>query len=321
MRSDLAEAEQWALAISGSDRLTVQAFDDAKRGGSPGIRGGSLADLWPWVEARQAAGCGIFGTVNATPDGYRQAADVTHVRALFVDFDGKEPDRQWHLEPSMIVRSGRGLHAYWTLDPWPVANAAEFKDAQHRLARHYGSDPAVCDLPRVMRLAGTWHQKGEPFMVTIVDQTGEVYHPADVLAGIAPMPEPAPRVRVDMRTVGGEVDLASLDIVALCRDAGLNPRETGTGHRGDRKWAITCPWVAEHTGGAQGDTSTMIWERGAGWPAFLCKHSHCEHRRLFDLLARLNVSVVARHAGVKPSRRAEAAEARLAVIERGMPWS
>jgi hypothetical protein len=202
-----------------------------------------------------------------------------------------------------------------------VANAAEFKDAQHRLARHYGSDPAVCDLPRVMRLAGTWHQKGEPFMVTIVDQTGEVYHPADVLAGIAPMPEPVPRVRVDMRTVGGEVDLASLDIVALCRDAGLNPRETGTGHRGDRKWAITCPWVAEHTGGAQGDTSTMIWERGAGWPAFLCKHSHCEHRRLFDLLARLNVSVVARHAGVKPSRRAEAAEARLAVIERGMPWS
>lgn len=321
MRADLNLAEQWAWAIAGGERLTVQVFDDAKRGARAEIRGGALCELWPWIEARQADGCGVFGTVNATPDGYRQAADVTHVRALFVDFDGKEPDRPWHLEPTMIVQSGRGIHAYWSLDPWPVANAAEFKDAQKRLAKHYGSDPAVCDLPRVMRLAGTWHQKGVPFLVHLPQVSGAVYHPSEVLAGIATLPVERPRARVDLRTVGGEVDLATLDIVALCRDAGLNPRMAGVGDKGDPQWAIDCPWRSEHTGGAQGATSTMVWERGGGWPAFTCKHAHCFDRRLYDLLGRLGVSVVARHTGVKPSRRAEMASDRLAVAERGLPWN
>ena len=321
MHCDLNQAEQWAFALTGGSRLTVQVFDDAKRGAKPAIRGGELRDLWPWVQERQGEGCGVFGTVNATPDGYRQAADVTHVRALFVDFDGKDPDRQWHLEPSMIVQSGRGIHAFWALDPWPVANAAEFKDAQHRLARYYGSDPAVCDLPRVMRLPGTWHQKALPFLVHIPQLSGVTYHPAEVLAGVDVLPAPHKRPKVDMRVVGGEVDLASLDIVALCRDAGLSPREAGFGEKGDRQWAIECPWRADHTGGAQGATSTMIWERGGGWPAFACKHAHCFDRRIMDVLTRLGVSVVARHAGTKPSRRAGEALDRLAVSERGMPWN
>lgn len=320
MLCDLHLAEQWAWAIAGADRLTVQVFDDAKRGARAEIRGGALADLWPWIEARQADGCGVFGTVNATPDGYREGRDVTHVRALFVDFDGKDPDRQWHLPPTMIVQSGRGIHAFWALDPWPVANAGEFKDAQHRLARHYGSDPAVCDLPRVMRLPGTWHQKGLPFLVHIPQLGTDTYHPAEVLAGVDTLPEPHKRPKVDMRVVGGEVDLASLDIVALCRDAGLSPREAGFGDKGDRQWAIECPWRADHTGGAQGATSTMIWERGGGWPAFHCKHAHCFDHKIMDLLARLGVSVVARHAGTRPSWRAQAAGERLANAERGMPW-
>ena len=321
MQADLNLAEQWAWALTGGDRLTVQVFDDAKRGARAEIRGGALADLWPWVQDRQGAGCGVFGTVNATPDGHRQASDVTHVRALFCDFDGKEPDKPWHLLPTMVVQSGRGLHAYWALNPWPVANAAEFKDAQKRLARHYGSDPAVCDLPRVMRLAGTWHQKGEPFLVHLPQVSGDVYHPAEVLVGIAPLPVERQRQRVDLRTVGGEVDLATLDIVALCRDAGLNPRFAGVGEKGDAQWAIDCPWRSEHTGGAQGATSTMVWERGGGWPAFACLHAHCSERRLRDLLGLLGVSVVARHTGVRPSRRAEAAAARIEAAERGMPWS
>src|SRR3546814_17654275 len=39
----------------------------------------------------------------------------------------------------------------------------DFKRAQQSLAALYGGDPAVCDLPRIMRLPGYTHAKGEPF--------------------------------------------------------------------------------------------------------------------------------------------------------------
>jgi hypothetical protein len=45
----------------------------------------------------------------------------------------------------------------------------DFKTAQKRLAAYYGTDPKVCDLPRVMRLAGTLHLKdpARPFLIAI----------------------------------------------------------------------------------------------------------------------------------------------------------
>jgi hypothetical protein len=66
------------------------------------------------------------------------------------------PD-EWHARPDFIVqRDTTHWHAYWLIDDCPVA---DFRDVQRRLAAHYGTDTAVCNPSRVMRVAGTLHQK------------------------------------------------------------------------------------------------------------------------------------------------------------------
>ena len=44
----------------------------------------------------------------------------------------------------------------------------EFKERQVLLAEMFDGDPKVCDLPRVMRLPGFLHQKGEPFLSVLM---------------------------------------------------------------------------------------------------------------------------------------------------------
>jgi len=39
---------------------------------------------------------------------------------------------------------------------------------QKAIARKFNSDPKVCDLPRVMRLPGFYHCKGNPYLTTIM---------------------------------------------------------------------------------------------------------------------------------------------------------
>jgi hypothetical protein len=316
----LDQAQRWAYALTGGHTLTVQVFDDRKPARhAPECRGGDLADLWPWILQCQSAGCGIFGTVQQTPNGERKASDVTAVRAVFVDVDGRQDvGRDWHLPPTMTVASGRGLHAFWALDPWPAPDADSFRRAQKRLVAYYDSDPAVCDLPRVMRLAGTLHQKGDPVLVQILTDTGAVYHPDEVLRSLPELPPEQRAYTPPMRMVGGTVDTRTLDVVGLARAAGLQPRRLPSSSAADPAWAIDCPWRAEHTDGAQGATSTVVWERGAYPAAFRCLHSHCVDRRLADFLRKVGVSVVSQYADAKPTRTATAALQRAAERLRGI---
>jgi hypothetical protein len=62
--------------------------------------------------------------------------------------------------PSIVVHSGRGLHAYWTRpDPY---NVLGIEDANAHLARELaelGADATVVDVVRQMRLPGTFNPK------------------------------------------------------------------------------------------------------------------------------------------------------------------
>jgi hypothetical protein len=115
---------------------------------------GAVSELWPEIEARQAEGYGAFVVVN---EGGHSDAEITRVRALFIDADKIPRPADWHAKPDfLIVRDALHWHAYWRVHDLPVAG---FKAAQQRLAARYGSDRAVCNPSRVMRLAGTLHQK------------------------------------------------------------------------------------------------------------------------------------------------------------------
>src|SRR5258708_6599367 len=81
--------------------------------------------------------------------------------ALFVDID--DPDcALWNLaffeiEPSMIVHSGHGYHAYWFLDK-PTTDFATADVLLKELAHSLGGDP-ILSVAQSMRLAGTVNTK------------------------------------------------------------------------------------------------------------------------------------------------------------------
>jgi len=152
-----------------------QAFDDRGRHRALAqTLHGTLAELAPRLTQLNRRGAGISFTVNAVAPGKpRKIEYVTRVRALFADAD--DPARLpeiaaaialFGLAPSLTVETSPGKrHFYWLCDNCPLEN---FTGVQKALAAKLGTDPAVCDLPRVMRLPGFYHMKREPFLVRLV---------------------------------------------------------------------------------------------------------------------------------------------------------
>jgi hypothetical protein len=160
---DREEAERFLTLLDPSAvAWTFQTFDDdatRKRKDLARILHGSLDWHWNELCQLQAQGAGVFVTINATDGKGRSVANIVRVRALFIDLDGAPLPEKFHAEPHLIVESSPGRwHVYWRVDGCPLDR---FSTLQKRLAAHYGSDPAVHDLPRVMRLPGCVHQKIE----------------------------------------------------------------------------------------------------------------------------------------------------------------
>ena len=85
-------------------------------------------------------------------------------------------------------------------------------------------------------------------------------------------------------------------VLAALRNRGLYKAPLGQG-----KHDITCPWVQEHTG--QADGGTAYFEPDELWPigGFKCQHGHCTHRHISDLLRTLDIERSA--ARMKPTIR------------------
>lgn len=98
-------------------------------------------------------------------------------------------------EPSLTVQSKRGEHNYFKLKSGEAL--AAFTPAQKALAAHFGTDPKVTDLPRVMRLAGFYHLKdpNDPYMVRVVSAIAKEYTIAELLAAY-PAPATLPKSTV-----------------------------------------------------------------------------------------------------------------------------
>jgi hypothetical protein len=173
LNPDLQEAHRFlqAMGRNSQQEITFQTFADGDdKDGCPAIiRHGKLSQHAAELTKLNRQGCGIFWTVNGTDGKGRTAKNVTQVRAAFVDLDGAplQPILDCHLKPHVIVESSPGrYHAYWRVSDCPLER---FKAIQRALIAKFNSDPACCDLPRVMRLPGFWHLKGEPFQTRILE--------------------------------------------------------------------------------------------------------------------------------------------------------
>ncbi|TPV99388.1 MAG: hypothetical protein USCAAHI_01173 [Beijerinckiaceae bacterium] len=175
----------------GAARFTFQIFDDSphKRPGLASVLHDSLDSLWGVLASLSQRGAGIFVCVNETNFKGRKAGDIVRVRALFADLDGAPLANAWNvpLAPGWITRTSEGrYHVFWRVADIALA---EFTPLQKEIIDRTHGDRAIHDVPRVMRLPGFPHQKGEPYFVE-----GRTVEPAvnsrDAVMAILPPPAP-----------------------------------------------------------------------------------------------------------------------------------
>lgn len=179
------------LAALGKQRATFQTFRDADTGPAPRILHGPHRAHARTLEQLNEAGDGIFIMVNAGNLQGRRTENVTAVTAYFADMDGVPLLNVWPQPPTVIIESSPGrYHVYWRVTG---ASLNSFERVQKHLALLIGSDPKVCDLPRVMRLPGYQHRKAEPFTTRILELHPErIYTDTEFIETLCLPPEPKP---------------------------------------------------------------------------------------------------------------------------------
>ena len=108
-------------------------------------------------------------------EGLSGDSSVKLARCLFVDFDGIESGdgcgrsefillkiyEQNLPSPDMVISSGHGIHCYWRLTK-PIDDLDHWRKLQERLNNHLGSDTAIKNPERLMRLPGFQNHKCDP---------------------------------------------------------------------------------------------------------------------------------------------------------------
>ena len=121
-----------------------------------------------WSLNRQ--GAGVFFTVNQTDLTGRTTKNITKVRAVFIDLDGTPLPDKFDLKPNFILStSPEKYHCYWLVNDMPLESFTLYQQA---LAAKFNSDPVVKDLPRVMRVAGFYHNKSKPYPIKVIGAQG-----------------------------------------------------------------------------------------------------------------------------------------------------
>ncbi len=138
-----------------------------------------------------AAGQNVYAGANPRrTDGGRKAEDVPFARSLFVDLDHMTlEDARQRLQglpsPTMIVASGRGFHAYWKLTK-PIHDMNAWTAWQKDLIALAGSDPAIHDPPRIMRLPGFLNHKPPAGPAYIIETHPEQHYDLASLHDVIP---------------------------------------------------------------------------------------------------------------------------------------
>lgn len=179
----------------------------------------------------------IDGAVYFSPNGCkgrRLKENLTHINAIFADFDFKpkavtgdsKPDfKQFMLDlddlptPTYVVESGNGWHLYWCLEE-PILVTDENRDSlieqvegMHRfLNQHYGADNGAIDVLHLLRQPGFEHKKmpEHPFMVDIVVDNSEDRYTLDEL--LVAMPPITKEVKEDVVESDDDFDIRKVAV-------------------------------------------------------------------------------------------------------------
>jgi len=178
------------------NKLSLLNHGDATWWGLPGKIEGS----WTDVSGEPGIPLNIYAGVNPRMiAGCSKNEDVLLARNLFVDLDKTTLEQAMEKlkssklpMPTMIVMSGHGVHFYWRLND-PIFDLAYWKRIQKRLIQIFGSDEAIHDASRPMRVPGFNNVNGEATKCYIHDADASRRYPLeDILALLPPEPPSTP---------------------------------------------------------------------------------------------------------------------------------
>lgn len=159
-----------ALGYKDKDTLFLRRFDDRKRADhlpkNMSIQLYRFDSILSTLHKYNDDHFGIFYVVNGGGNGDSEVIKAGGpARAQFVDFDDDSFEDQirklneFPLEPSILIRTRKSLHAYWLLIDGEMKY---FREIQQRLAKYFSSDTTMQNESRVMRLYGFNHCKLAP---------------------------------------------------------------------------------------------------------------------------------------------------------------
>ncbi len=175
---------------------------------SPAALAEDLGMLLDQAQARQAGV--FFGVLPRKQRDKGTASDLLNGSVVWVDLDSKDfadgidglrrALARYPIEPSIIVASAHGLHAYWLIRE--EHEPAELSATSKRIAKALGGDHAF-DAARILRLPGSLNRKdpANPILVTVEKiepdrryNLSELADALDMLGSPCPALAPGPAV-------------------------------------------------------------------------------------------------------------------------------
>jgi CHC2-type zinc finger protein/DNA primase RepB-like protein len=195
-------------------------------------------------------------------EGTRAAVENAHV--LWVDADTPESIealRAFRPRPSLVIGSGHGLHAYWSLVE-PIG-PDEVEQANRKLAHRLRADARATDAARILRPPGTFNFKGQrPLAVKLRHVEVEVFTAAELTWDLPDPPDarsgPARREPRPLPQADG-VDDALLSIAPAVYVEALTDQAVG------RDGKIVCPFHDDRT-----PSCHVYDDPERGWYCFGC---------------------------------------------------
>lgn len=133
-------------------------------------------------------GFAISVAVNETDGRGRRRENIKRIRAVWHE-DDRGFAGSFPLEPSIVIETSPGkFHRYWLVEgDWPCDEEGEhdFARVMDSMVENFGSDPSARDASRVLRLPGSYHLKGKPHLVRIVEASNARYAPNEILQAFA----------------------------------------------------------------------------------------------------------------------------------------
>ena len=172
------------------ETVCLRVFSDRKGDGFKGqkleIKAAKIGEYVPLLKDYNQKNRGIFFVVNS---GGHEDKEITRINAQFVENDSIPLEKQYQnhrafpLEPSLIVKTKKSLHAYWLIQDGDVA---KFRSVQAKLANYFSGDKSIVNESRVLRLPGFDHRKGDPVRVTCIKYNPELRYTQEQLLNSLP---------------------------------------------------------------------------------------------------------------------------------------